>query len=113
MLTILNWDSAENMGEEKTIGTYGPIAKQTKTKYFKNAFGYTVKVLLFRDRFDIINLIIMTWMIRSIKREYIYCLFRIEIKVGQMNYMECIMVKYILIVDILLSIKKTKVVKEK
>lgn len=52
-------------------------------------------------------------MIRSIKREYIYCLFRIEIKVGQMNYMECIMVKYILIVDILLSIKKTKVVKEK
>lgn len=52
-------------------------------------------------------------MIRSTKREYIYCLFRIEIKVGQMNYMECIMVKYILIVDILLSIKKTKVVKEK
>ena len=35
MLTILNWDSAENMGEGKTIGTYGPIAKQTKTKYFK------------------------------------------------------------------------------
>lgn len=95
MLTILNWDSAENMGEGKTIGTYGPIAKQTKTKYFKNAFGYTVKVLLFRDRFDIINLIIMTWMIRSTKREYIYCFFRIEIKVGQMNYMECIMVKYI------------------